>query len=181
MSKDPTAQIGRRIFGDRFDQIDRTLTHWMAHKGVILLRISVGIVFFWFGALKLFPGASPATSLIRESITFLPSDIFIPFLGAWEMAIGLGFITGWFLRVAILLMILQMAGAISPLVLEPGAVWQSFPFVLTLEGQYIIKNAVLISAAFVIGATVRGGQIITESPAKQRGQQHASKANRSKI
>ena len=161
MRKDPITNVGYRLLGERFDKFDHLLAQWMAQRGIVLLRISVGIVFFWFGVLKLFPGASPATDLIRESITFLPSDIFIPFLGVWEMVIGLGFITGWFLRATILLMILQMAGAASPLVLKPDAVWRSFPFVLTLEGQYIIKNIVLISAAFVIGATVRGGKMIS--------------------
>lgn len=144
-----------------FDRVDRFLTAWMARTGIVLLRISIGVVFLWFGALKLFPDASPATDLIRNSITFLPSDLFIPFLGVWEMIIGLGFLTGRFLRLTILLMILQMGGAVSPLVLNPDAVWQSFPFKLTLEGQYIIKNIVLISAALVIGATVRGGRLVT--------------------
>lgn len=90
------------------------------------------------------------------------------------MLIGLGFITGVFLRVTILLMFLQMIGAVSPLVLEPEAVWNSFPFVLTIEGQYIIKNIVLMSAALIIGATVRGGGLADEpheTPAEQRAEQ----------
>jgi uncharacterized membrane protein YkgB len=154
--------MGRRWLGERFDRLDRAITHWMAETGIVFLRISLGVVFVWFGALKLFPDASPATNLIRESITFLPSDIFIPFLGIWEMVIGLGFVTGRFLRTTILLMGLQMVGAVSPLILNPDAVWQTFPFKLTLEGQYIIKNIVLIGAALVIGATVRGGKLVTE-------------------
>ncbi len=155
-------EVYRRWFGRTFEEIDRRLTRWMASTGITLLRISIGIVFFWFGALKLIEGASPATNLIEQSITFLPPDLFIPFLGVWEMVIGLGFITGWFLRFTILLMLLQMVGAASPIVLAPSAVWSSFPFVLTLEGPYIIKNTVLISAAIVIGATVRGGGLATE-------------------
>lgn len=161
MRVDRRTPVWRKLPGERLERIDRALTRWMARQGLTLLRISLGVVFFWFGALKLLPGASPATDLIHESITFLPPDLFIPFLGVWEMVIGLGFITGWFLRATILLMILQMAGAISPLILNPDAVWESFPFVLTLEGQYIVKNAVLIAAALVIGATVRGGGLVT--------------------
>jgi uncharacterized membrane protein YphA (DoxX/SURF4 family) len=86
-------------------------------------------------------------------------ELFLPVLAIWEMIIGLGFITGKFMRLTILLMIFQMIGAASPIVLNPTAVFVKFPFVLTLEGQYIIKNAVLVSAAFVIGATVRGGEL----------------------
>ncbi len=146
----------------QFERIDTAVTQWMARYGVVLLRISVGIVFFWFGALKLIPGASPAEPLIRDSLPFLPMNVFIPFLAIWEMVIGLGFVTGKFMRLTILLMFLQMGGAISPIFLNPTAVFVTFPFVLTLEGQYIIKNIVLISAALVIGATVRGGRLVNQ-------------------
>jgi uncharacterized membrane protein YkgB len=149
------------LSNETFDRLDRAIVDWMARYGVPFLRISIGIVFFWFGALKLVPGFSPAEPLIREAMPFLPLDFFIPFLGVWEMVIGLGFIVGKYMRVTILLMMLQMVGAVSPLVLYPQAVWVSFPFVLTLEGQYIIKNMVLISAAMVIGSTVRGKQLVS--------------------
>ena len=141
----------------QFDRLDSAITHWMARHGITLLRVSVGIIYLWFGALKLVPGLSPAEGLIRASLTFLPMDLFIPFLAVWEIAIGLGFITGKFMRATILLMLGQMAGAASPIVLKPDWVFTIFPFVLTLEGQYIIKNLVLIGASIVVGATVRGG------------------------
>ncbi len=150
----------------RFDLIDRRITHWMADNGITLLRVSLGVIFFWFGALKLIPGGSPAEGLIRESITFLPMNLFLPILAVWEMAIGLGFITGKFMRLTILLLFLQMPGTISPVFLRPDLVFVNFPFMLTLEGQYIVKNLVLISAALVIGATVRGGQLI-DKPVEQ--------------
>ncbi len=147
---------------DRFDQLDRRITRLMATYGLTLLRISIGIVFFWFGALKLFPGLSPAENLIRQSITFLPMDVFLPFLAVWEMLIGLGFITGKFMRFTILLLFLQMPGTVSPVFLRPDLVFVQFPFALTLEGQYIVKNLIIVSAALVIGATVRGGGLSTE-------------------
>lgn len=147
----------------RFNVIDLSVTKWMARHGVTLLRISMGVVFFWFGALKLFPNASPAEDLIRQSITFLPMNLFLPFLAVWEMVIGLGFITGKFMRLTILLLFLQMPGTISPVFLRSDLVFQQFPFMLTLEGQYIVKNLVLISAALVVGSTVRGGGL-TSSP-----------------
>lgn len=147
-------------WSDKFDRLDARITSWMATYGLILLRISIGILFFWFGALKLFPGVSPAEGLIRETLPFLPMNIFLPLLAIWEMVIGLGFIFGKFIRLTILLMFLQMGGTISPIFLNPEAVWVNFPFVLTLEGQYIFKNLVLLSAAIVIGATARGGRLI---------------------
>jgi uncharacterized membrane protein YkgB len=130
------------------------------------LRLSIGVVYIWFGALKFIPGASPAEGLIRDSLPFLPMDWFIPFLALWEIAIGIGFIFGRYMRVIIFLMLLQMVGTVSPLFLNPPAVFVQFPLILTLEGQYIIKNAVLIAGAMVIGATVRGGRLANEPPAR---------------
>ena len=147
---------------EQFENIDRRITTWMAKYGIVFLRISVGIVFLWFGALKLIPGLSPAEGLIRETLTFMPMNVFIPILAIWEMVIGLGYITGKFMRITILLMFLQIIGAVSPIVLNPDAVFNVFPYALTLEGQYIIKNIVLISAALVVGATVRGGRLDSE-------------------
>jgi uncharacterized membrane protein YkgB len=152
----------REQFVDRFNRIDRAITRWMALHGVQLLRISMGLVFFWFGALKLFPELSPAEGLIRQSITFFPMEVFLRVLAVWEMLIGLGFITGKFMRVTILLLFLQMPGTISPIFLRPDLIFTEFPFGLTLEGQYIVKNMVLISAALVVGATVRGGGLTNE-------------------
>src|SRR5256885_785159 len=102
-----------------YSKIDNFALGLIARYGLTLLRVAVGVIFFWFGALKLVPGLSPAEHLIRESITFLPMNIFLPFLACWEMAIGLGFIMGKFQRLTILLMLAQMGGAMSPLVLRP--------------------------------------------------------------
>ncbi|HEY6437168.1 MAG TPA: hypothetical protein VIY47_11315, partial [Ignavibacteriaceae bacterium] len=76
--------------------------------------------------------------------------------------IGLGLITGKFLRLTILLLFLQMPGTALPLLVLPEKVWTVFPYGLTLEGQYIVKNLVLIGAGLVIGATVRGGGILSD-------------------
>ncbi len=141
---------------------DIILTRWMARYGIPFLRISMGVVFIWFGALKLVPDLSPAEGLIRDTVPLVPMSVFIPFLAIWEIAIGIGFVTGRWMRATILLLFLQMPGTISPIVLNPDAVWNIFPYGLTLEGQYIVKNLVLISAALVIGATVRGGQLQAE-------------------
>jgi uncharacterized membrane protein YkgB len=147
----------------RFDSIDAVITRWMADKGITVLRVALGIVFVWFGALKFFPGLSPAEDLVRATVPFVPGDIFLPFLGLWEVAIGLGFLTGRALRLTILLLFLQMPGTLAPVALLPERVFTLFPFGLTLEGQYIVKNLVLIAAALVIGATVRGARLVEET------------------
>lgn len=152
------------------ERVDVRLTRWMAHNGLTLLRVSLGIIFFWFGILKLFPGLSPADELAARTIAKLTGgavgqSVSLPVLAIWESLIGLGLIFGVFLRSVLLLLGLQMLGTLSPLVLFPGEVFTRIPYAPTLEGQYIIKNAVLISAAIVIGATVRGGGLVAEPEA----------------
>src|ERR1043165_662037 len=142
-------------------RIDERITRWMAAHGVLLLRLSLGIIFLWFGALKLIPGLSPAEGLATRTISLLSGGLVpptvIPYgLGIWECLIGLGLLSGIWLRAVLLLLALQMAGTFTPLVLFPGECFTRAPFVPTLEGQYIIKNLVLVAAALVIGATVRG-------------------------
>lgn len=149
------------------DRIDRRLTDWMARYGPLLLRISLGIIFLWFGVLKFFPSLSPAQDLATRTIEVLtfgliPPNVSIYILAVWETLIGLGLIFGVFLRATLLLLFVQMVGTLSPVVLFPGEVFLHVPYAPTLEGQYIIKNLVLISAGLVIGATVRGGWMVPE-------------------
>jgi len=155
--------IEERIVNKHLNQIDITITNWMANHGVMILRVGLGIIFFWFGVLKFFPGISPAEELVRNTVYFIDPDIFIPILALWETIIGLGLITGKFMRLTLLLLFLQMPGTALPLLLLPDVVWNYFPFGLTLEGQYIIKNLVLIGGGLVLGGTVRGGKLISES------------------
>jgi uncharacterized membrane protein YphA (DoxX/SURF4 family) len=154
-----------------FDPLDVRLTGWMARYGVVVLRVALGVVFLWFGALKYFPGLSPAQTLALgtiDALTFglVPAGVSLVLLATLECAIGLGFlISGRFMRLTLLLLAFQMVGAASPLFLFPGEVFTQFPYAPTLEGQYIIKNVVLVSAGLVIGATVRGGGLSADPEA----------------
>lgn len=147
-------------------QMDHHITEWMARHGITLLRVSLGIVFFWFGVLKFFPDHSPAQNLAARTIDVLtfgmvPATVSIPMLALWECAIGIGLITNFFMRATLLLLFVQMMGTITPIFLFPGEVFTVLPYAPTLEGQYIIKNIVLVSAGIVIGATVRGGRVVS--------------------
>lgn len=160
-----------------FDQLDRQVTRLMARYGIVLLRVGLGLVFFWFGVLKFVPGLSPAQALATRTIELLTFGMIPPaaallILAAWETLIGLGLISGRFLRTTILLLLMQMAGTITPLFLFPGETFTVVPIAPTLEGQYIIKNIVLIGAALVIGATVRGGRVVAD-PEELRVQRQA--------
>ncbi len=139
----------------------------MARSGLTLLRWSVGLVFLWFGLLKFFPGLSPAQELATRTLSVLSFGRLDPawalwILAAWETLIGLGLLFNRFMRATLLLLFLQMLGTITPLFLFPTEAFTRFPYAPTLEGQYIIKNLVLISAGIVLGATVRGGRLVAE-------------------
>lgn len=161
----------RRIeqWRETLDRIDVRLTRWMARYGILLLRVSLGLVFLWFGFLKFFPGLSPAEELATSTVSTLTFGLVPPataavLIATLETVIGLGLITGVLMRVTLLLLALQMIGTATPILLFPDQVFQIVPFVPTLEGQYIVKNLVLISAGLVIGATVRGGRLVADPP-----------------
>lgn len=136
------------------DRIDARIAGWMAAHGTLFLRISLGVIFFWFGLLKPLR-ASPASDMVARTVYWVDPAWFVPFLGWWEVAIGIGLLVRPLNRIAILLLFLQMPGTFLPLVLLPDVCFTHVPWAPTLEGQYIIKNLVLISAAIVVGGTVR--------------------------
>ena len=150
-----------------YNKFDKPITKWMAKNAIKYLRISLGIIFFWFGFLKFFPGVSSAEGIATKTITVITFGLIQPsvsiiILASWETLIGLGLLFNKFMRETLFLLFLQMLGTITPLFFFPSETFKMFPFVPTLEGQYIIKNLILISAGLVIGATVRGGKIISE-------------------
>jgi len=147
--------------------LDPLITRWMARNGIRFLRYSIAFIFIWFGALKFFPGLSPAEELATGAISVLtfgliPAAISLPLLAAFEMLIGILILIDKLLRLTILMLLVQMVGTMSPIVLFPDLVFEVFPFALTIEGQYIFKNFVVISAAITIGATARGGRLDPE-------------------
>jgi uncharacterized membrane protein YphA (DoxX/SURF4 family) len=156
-----------------FDRVDARIARWLARYGIVLLRVSLGVVFFWFGALKYFPGLSPAQDLAARTISVLtfglmPPSVAIVILATWECLIGMGLALGLFMRATLLLMLVQMIGTVTPLLFFPSETFTAVPYALTLEGQYIIKNLVLMSAGLVLGATVRGGMLVAEDETSYR-------------
>ena len=143
-----------------FERLDNFLIDTFKRYGTTTLRISLGVVFLWFGFLKFFPNVSPAETLATRTIDVLTFGLIVPsvsikILAAWESLIGLGLLTNKFQRVTLFLLWSQMVGAWSPLVIFPNEMFISFPFVLTLEGQYIVKNLVIIAGSFVLAGMVR--------------------------
>lgn len=143
----------------KFEKLDNFIINTFKRYGTTTLRISLGVVFLWFGFLKFFPNVSPAETLATRTIDVLTFGLIVPsvsikILALWESLIGLGMLTNKFQRVTLLLLWSQMVGAWSPLVIFPSEMFIMFPFVLTLEGQYIVKNLVIIAGSFVLAGMV---------------------------
>ncbi len=136
-------------------RFDGAMIRFMTAYGIRLLRAALGITFVWFGALKIV-GLSPVADLVAKTAYWIRPEFFVPFLGVWEVAVGLGLLFGVGIRLILFLFWLQMAGTFLVLVLHPGLSFQSGnPLLLTVTGEFVTKNLVLIAAGLVVGGTVR--------------------------
>jgi uncharacterized membrane protein YkgB len=135
-----------------FERTDRSIATRIRRQGFFLLRVSLGIMFVWFGALKPF-GLSPVADLVTKTLPWVPPGFLIPFLGLWEFAIGVGFLYRPLIRVSLLLLFLQLPGTALPLVFLRDVCFTHFPYAPTLQGQFIIETLILVGAAIVVGGT----------------------------
>ena len=160
MSEDESAAKDRRSTPmRRLDDIDRRIAGFMRDRGTPTLRFSLAAIFILFGILKPL-GLSPAEPLVRATTAWMPllgGDEWVLFVGWLEVAIGVTFLFHRTIRIAIALLAMQMVGTFMPLVVLPDVVFQAgrAPYAPTMEGQYIVKNLLIISAALVVGGTVR--------------------------
>lgn len=126
---------------------------WMDKHSLLFLRISLATIFLWFGILKPL-GLSPAADLIYATSFWFTPHTFLQIVGWWEVIIGLTLLFRKTLSIGIILLFAHMIGTFLPLILLPKVVFTKFPFVLTMEGQYIFKNLVIIAAGIVVGGTL---------------------------
>ena len=121
-----------------------------------LVRIPLFIIFFWFGFLKII-NLSPAQQLVMDTVYWMPfldASFWTIIIGYWEVLIAIFFLFKKTTLLAMILLLIQMTGTFLPLIILPEITFQnSNPFLPTLEGQYIIKNIIIITAALIIGRT----------------------------
>lgn len=134
--------------------LDIELIHFFRRISEPVARFGLFVVFFWFGLLKVID-MSPASPLVQalfeRTITFMPFDVFIVLFGLFEMVIGLFFLFKGFERLVIPLLLVHMVTTFMPLFLVQSVTWSAM-MVPTMEGQYIIKNLLIIAAAIGIAA-----------------------------
>jgi uncharacterized membrane protein YkgB len=137
------------------ERFDRRLTRWLDSWGITLLRIALGVVYIWFGALKVVD-RSPIEDLLLDVAFFTDGKWIIYVFGAWEIVIGLGLIFPVALRITLLMLWVQLAGTLLAFVFAADKTFQDGnPLLLTETGEFVLKNLVLITAGLVIGSTVR--------------------------
>lgn len=144
------------------------VNNWLAQNAMNLLRISIGIIYVWFGALKYFPNLSPADQLAKDTIyliTFglIPSGISIILLAIWETALGFVLIIGVWKRTVFYILLLHMICTFVPLFFFTDVSFTALPYAFTLVGQYIMKNLIIIAAALVLNAHAKGKIVISNN------------------
>lgn len=154
-------------------RLDRMITGFLTRYSLPLLRISLGLIFLGFGVLKFFPDVSPAEELAqatmsRLTLSIVPDSVGILLVAAMETAIGLSLITGRQQRIGIALLAIAMVGVLSPIAFFPGQLFAGPSNAPTLEGQYVIKDLILLTSSMVVAVGARGGRITTEPDAEQR-------------
>ena len=131
-------------------ELDELLLELMRRWSITALRLALGSIFLWFGALKVF-GTSPVAALIQETYHFMPVGGFVLFLGVWEVAIGIGIMMKRALRLMLILLAVHLTGTFTAIWFNPAIFFvRGVPFCLTVDGEFVIKNVVLITAALVI-------------------------------
>jgi putative oxidoreductase len=149
---------------------------WLIRYSLLALRVSLGAVFLGFGVLKYFPGVSPAQSLVLAtlhllSLRLVPSVIpglaAMAFVATLESVIGLLLITGRRLRLAVVLLSIELAGILSPIVLLPRRMFAGPDHMPTLEGQYVLKDVILLAAGMVVAAVAGGASLVEAEPAPE--------------
>jgi uncharacterized membrane protein YphA (DoxX/SURF4 family) len=128
---------------------------------LILLRISIGIIYIWFGALKFFEGYSPAEDLAVNTINKLTFGLIsrpvnIILLAVWEVVLGVLLVAGLRMRTALVFLFVHMLCTFTPLVFFPTLSFRYIPYGFTLAGQYIMKNIIIICAGLLLWPEKRG-------------------------
>jgi len=158
-------------------KLDAAIHRVLVAHSIQLLRVTVGLVFLAFGILKFFPDVSPVEELTIKttdalSFDLIPGGIAIVLIASLECIIGLLLISGRGLRIAVYLLAGQLIGILAPLVLFTGRLFDGPHHAPTLEGQYVVKDFILVAAGFVVASTLPGLMPGTDAaPSRQqRGQ-----------
>jgi putative oxidoreductase len=158
----------------RFVAIENTLHAALVRHGITALRVTVGMIFLGFGLLKFFPGVSPAenlaiTTVDRLTFGLVPGGVGLVVIATLECFIGISLLANRWMRLAVWLLAVELVGVLAPIVLLTGRLFSGPHHAPTLEGQYVLKDVILVAAGMVIAAgTFRGGRLVRDEPQPAR-------------
>jgi uncharacterized membrane protein YkgB len=159
----------------RFVAVENTLHAALVRHGITALRVAVGLIFLGFGLLKFFPGVSPAenlaiTTVDRLTFGLVPGGVGLVAIATLECFIGISLLANRWMRLAVWLLAVQLVGVLAPTVLLTSRLFSGPHHAPTLEGQYVLKDIILVAAGMVIAAgTFRGGRLVRDEPQPARG------------
>jgi putative oxidoreductase len=149
----PAGEIAQSVW-ERYRRLDDRIIATLRRISLPLLRLSLGVVFVWFGALKI-AGVTPVDDLVASVVYWVDPAWFVPVLGVFEVAVGLGLMVGRAMRLVLLLFAAQMIGTFLVFLVLPDVAFQDGnPLLLTVEGEFVVKNLVLLSAGLVVGSQI---------------------------
>lgn len=147
-----TQRTDRARLERQAQRIDARVLSALDRIALPALRISLGVVFIWFGALKLLD-VSPVSGLVARTVYWFDPDIVVPALGVFEIAVGSMLVLNKLLRVALALFAGQMVGTFLVFAVLPNVAFRDGnPLLLTVEGEFVVKNLVLLTAGMVVGS-----------------------------
>lgn len=135
------------------DQFESQYLKKFGHWGHTVERYALGLLFFWFGALKL-AGETSATSIVAKSVYWWDPSWVVPALGVWEVIMGLCLLSPKTLRAALLLFAIRLPGTFFALIYHWEECFDGSLWIPTIQGQYLLKELALVGAALIIGSTI---------------------------
>lgn len=151
-----TKSVGRIRIPNWVLSVDETVIGLLRRYTPVMMRAVLGLVFVWFGALKV-ANVTPVAELVADTLRWVPIDasILLPALGGFEIVVGILLVIGVALRPVLISLVGHLAGTFLVLVVQPGVAFQDGnPLLLTTEGEFVVKNLVLIVGALVVAASV---------------------------
>jgi len=159
--------------GRRLDAIEAAVSGWLVTHSIRLLRVSLGCVFLGFGFLKFFPMVSPAEQLVMDTTSMLtfhvvPGSVSVIAIAVLECVIGLWLLSGRALRGVMYLLAIELVGILAPVVVLGDRLFSGPHNAPTLQGQYVLKDVILVAAVLVVAATVRGARLTDDRRRRPR-------------
>ncbi|TWP47515.1 DoxX family protein [Lentzea tibetensis] len=156
----------------RLHRVDEQAIRFAGRAGVPLLRLGLGVVYLWFGALKLIPSGSPVVDLVERTVSALTFGLItgtfaVVVAGVSEVLIALVLLSNRLPRITAILLLSHVVLVSAPLALFPAEMWNA-PMQATLEAQYILKNVVTVAAAVVIAASASARATLVSLPVPRR-------------